>query len=59
VDKLAKDFARVLASPDMRDCIAQHGGDSMSMYQPEFARFVSSESESAARIIKVAGIKPE
>jgi len=27
------------------------------MSQPEFARFVLTESESAARIIKAAGIK--
>jgi hypothetical protein len=29
------------------------------MTQPEFARFVMSESESAARIIKAAEIKPQ
>ncbi|HKV78323.1 MAG TPA: hypothetical protein VJP02_09300 [Candidatus Sulfotelmatobacter sp.] len=33
--------------------------DPMSMTQPEFARFVLSESENAARIIKAAGIKPQ
>jgi tripartite-type tricarboxylate transporter receptor subunit TctC len=59
VDKLAKDLARVLAAPDMRDWMTKHGADRMSMTQPEFARFVLSESESAARIIKAAGIKPE
>ena len=32
-------------------------GEPMSMTQPEFARFVQGESESAARIIKAAGIK--
>ena len=58
VDKLAKDIGRVLAGPDLRDWIAKHGGDPMSMTQPEFARFVLSESESAARIITAAGIKP-
>jgi hypothetical protein len=31
----------------------------MSMTQPEFARFVVSESENAARIAKAAGIKPQ
>jgi hypothetical protein len=31
----------------------------MSMTQPEFARFVLSESESASRIIETAGIKPQ
>ena len=59
VDKLAKDIARVLATPDLRDSLAKHGADPMSMTQPEFARFVLSESESAARIIEAAGIKPQ
>ncbi len=31
----------------------------MNMTQAEFARFVLSESESAAQIIKAAGIKPQ
>jgi tripartite-type tricarboxylate transporter receptor subunit TctC len=57
VNKLAKDIARVLATPDMRDWLKKHGADPMSMTQPEFARFVVSESENAARIIKAAGIK--
>jgi len=57
VNKLAKDIARVLAAPDLRDWLARHGADPMSMTQPEFARFVLSESESAARIIEAAGIK--
>ena len=58
VDKLAKDIARVLAAPDMRDWLAKHGADPMTMTQPEFAHFVVSESESAAGIIKAAAIKP-
>jgi tripartite-type tricarboxylate transporter receptor subunit TctC len=59
VDKLAKDIARVLAAPDLRDWLVKHGADPMSMTQPEFARFVLSESESAARIIEAAGVKPQ
>jgi tripartite-type tricarboxylate transporter receptor subunit TctC len=59
VDKLAKDIARVLATPDLRDSLAKHGADPMSMTQPEFARFVFNESESAARLIEAAGIKPQ
>jgi tripartite-type tricarboxylate transporter receptor subunit TctC len=59
VDKLAKDIARVLAAPDLRELFAKHGADPMSMTQPEFARFVLSESESAARIIKAAGMKSQ
>jgi tripartite-type tricarboxylate transporter receptor subunit TctC len=57
VDKLAKDIARAVAAPDVRDRLAKHGADPMSMTQPEFARFVVSESENAARIAKAAGIK--
>jgi tripartite-type tricarboxylate transporter receptor subunit TctC len=57
VDKMAKDIALVLALPDIRDWLAKHGADPMSMTQPEFARFVLSESESAARIVNAAAIK--
>ena len=57
VDKLSRDIARVLAGPDLRDWIAKHGGEPMNMTQPEFARFVQSESEVAARFIK-ADVKP-
>ncbi len=59
VDKLAKDISGALAAPDLREWLAKHGADLMSMTQPEFARFVLSESESAARIIEAAGIKTQ
>jgi tripartite-type tricarboxylate transporter receptor subunit TctC len=55
--KLAEDIARVLAGPDLRDWIVEHGGEPMSMAQPEFARFVQSESASAARLIKAAAVE--
>lgn len=58
VDKLSKDLARVMAGPEMRDWIAKHGGAPMGMSQPEFARFVLSESESATRLITAVRIKP-
>jgi tripartite-type tricarboxylate transporter receptor subunit TctC len=58
VDKLSKDIAHVLAGPPVRDWIAKHGGEPLSMTQPEFARFVQSESESAARLIHSVDIKP-
>jgi len=59
VHKLEKDIARALAAPDVRDRLAKYGADPMNMTQAEFSRFVRSESESAARIIKAAGIKPQ
>jgi tripartite-type tricarboxylate transporter receptor subunit TctC len=58
VDKLSKDIARAIAAPDLREWLAKHGADPMCMSQPEFARFVLSESESAARVIEAAGIRP-
>jgi tripartite-type tricarboxylate transporter receptor subunit TctC len=59
VNKLARDIARALASPDVRDRLAKHGADPIRMTQPEFARFVVSESESAAKIAKAKGIKSQ
>ena len=59
VDKLASDVGVAMSTPAMREWVAEHGADPLSMTQPEFARFVLSESESAARIIKEAGIKPQ
>jgi len=51
---LAKDIAHALAEPDMREWLAKHGAVPMTMTQPEFALFVQSESESAARLIESA-----
>ena len=59
VDKPAREIARALAAPDVRDRLAKDGANPMSITQPEFARFVVSESENAARIAKAAGIKPQ
>ncbi len=59
VDQLGKDIARAMAAPDLLDWFAKHGADPMSVTQPEFARFVLSESESAARIIKAPGMKSQ
>jgi tripartite-type tricarboxylate transporter receptor subunit TctC len=59
VDKLAMDIGVAMSTPALREWVAEHGADPLSMTQPEFARFVLSESESAARIIKEAGIKPQ
>jgi tripartite-type tricarboxylate transporter receptor subunit TctC len=57
VDKLSKDIGRMLARPDLRGWITRHGGEPMNMTPPEFAHFVKSESEGAARLVKAAGMK--
>ncbi len=59
VDKLVKDIGYVLAGRDLRDWLAKHGGEPMNMTRAEFARFVLSESETAAQIISAAGIKSQ
>ena len=59
VDRLARDIGRVMAGADLRASLAKDGAESMSMTQPEFARFVVSERESAARIVKAIGTKPQ
>ena len=59
VANLARDIARALAVPDMRDWLVKHGAEPMSMTQPEFARFVVSESENAARVIESAGTRAQ
>jgi tripartite-type tricarboxylate transporter receptor subunit TctC len=57
VDKLANDIGRVLAGRDLREWVADHGGEPMRMTQPEFARFVENESEAARRIIAAASVE--
>ena len=59
VQTLAEDIARALSDPGVRASLAKHDGEPMSMTQPDFTRFVLRESESAARIIEAAGIKPQ
>ncbi|MBZ9655693.1 Bug family tripartite tricarboxylate transporter substrate binding protein [Phyllobacterium lublinensis] len=56
VDKLANDIGSMLTRPDLREWIAKHGGEPMSMTQPEFVRFVESESEVTARLMKTASV---
>lgn len=59
VDKLGKDIAQAIAEPDLREWLTKHGADRMTMTQPEFAQFVRSENDSAARLMKTAGIAPQ
>jgi tripartite-type tricarboxylate transporter receptor subunit TctC len=59
VDKLANDIGRVLIGPDLREWIAKHGGEPMSMTHPEFVRFVESESDVAARLMKAPVSSPD
>lgn len=59
VNKIATDISRALAAPDLRDQFRKLAAEPMNMTSTEFARFVRSETEAAARIAKAAGIKPQ
>jgi tripartite-type tricarboxylate transporter receptor subunit TctC len=50
VTRLAADIQSALRSPDMRAWLQEHGAEPMRMTQPEFARFVASESKRASRM---------
>jgi tripartite-type tricarboxylate transporter receptor subunit TctC len=57
VNTLSVDIARALAAPDLRDWMAKHGAEPMKMTQKEFARFVKTEGERAARAIESARLR--
>jgi tripartite-type tricarboxylate transporter receptor subunit TctC len=59
VSKIAKDIARVLAVPEVRDRLARFGAEEMSMTPAEFSRFVRGEIDTLSRIAKAAGVKLE
>jgi tripartite-type tricarboxylate transporter receptor subunit TctC len=56
VARLVKDIAQVLAGPDLGEWLARHGADRVSMTQSEFAQFVRSENDRAARIMNTSGL---
>jgi tripartite-type tricarboxylate transporter receptor subunit TctC len=59
VDKINKDVNRALASPDLNERLVNLGTLPISMSSAEFTQFIRAEVEETARILKVAGIKPQ
>lgn len=59
VDKLGRDISRALAMPDLRARLASNVAEPMSMTPADFTRFIRSETEAAARVVKAAGIQPQ
>jgi tripartite-type tricarboxylate transporter receptor subunit TctC len=57
VEKIEKDVARSLATPELRKLFSKLGAEPMSMTSSEFSKFVRSEMESVARTVKATGIK--
>jgi tripartite-type tricarboxylate transporter receptor subunit TctC len=59
VAKINADTRKALADPVVRERLQNLGSDTMDMSPEEFAKFVRSELEEYARVIKAAGIKPQ
>jgi tripartite-type tricarboxylate transporter receptor subunit TctC len=58
VEKIWKDTDRALASPDVIERMAKLAADPIHMKPAEFTKFVKSEIDDTAKVVKAAGIKP-
>ena len=59
VAKISADTRKALADPTVRERLSNLGNDTMDMSPEEFARYVRSEIDEYARVIKAAGIAPQ
>jgi len=59
IDKLNKATNVSLADPNMKARLANLGAEPMIMTADEFGKFIAEETEKWAKVIKLAGIKPE
>ncbi len=59
VAKISADTRKALKDPAVRDRLVQLGNDTMDMSPDEFKKFVASEVQEYARVVKNAGIKPQ
>jgi tripartite-type tricarboxylate transporter receptor subunit TctC len=57
VDKINRDVARVLQTPEAKERLAALGAEAMPMTPAEFHKFVRDEIDDSAKVIKAAGIK--
>ena len=59
IDKIARDVSTVAQSPDVKERFATLGAEPMPMTPQEFTRFVQTEIDESAKVIKAAGIKAQ
>jgi tripartite-type tricarboxylate transporter receptor subunit TctC len=59
IDKINKDVDRVLQLADVRERLANLGAEAMPMTPAEFKKFVQTEIDDSAKVIKAAGIKAQ
>ena len=59
VNKLSAELAKAVMAPDMKPRFAQAGVEPITSTPDEFGRFIQSEAQRFAKVIKDAGIKGE
>ena len=59
IDKLNREINVGLADPKIKDRLADLGSAPMPMAPTEFGKLIADETEKWAKVIKLAGIKPE
>ena len=57
--KLQQEVTRILALPELKDLLAAGGMTVVASTPAQFTEFLASESAKFARIIQIAGVKPE
>lgn len=59
IDKIHRDAAAILHSPEAKERLAVDGGASVASSPDEFAAFIKTETGKWAKVFKAAGLKPE
>jgi tripartite-type tricarboxylate transporter receptor subunit TctC len=59
VDKINADVARAVATPEVKERLAALGAEPMHMTPAEFHKFMASEMDASAKVVKAAGIKAQ
>jgi tripartite-type tricarboxylate transporter receptor subunit TctC len=57
IDKIARDTARALATPEVAERLATLGAELMPMTPAEFTKFVNAEIDDSGKVIRAANIK--
>ena len=59
VERINKDVQRALASPEIKERLANLGAEAMPMTPAEFRKFARDDMDVSAKIVKAAGIKAQ
>lgn len=59
VDRLYRDIAQTLQTPDVRDKLAADGAEAVGSSPQEFTRMIRAELDKWAKVTKAAGLKAE